>query len=90
MEYKYKLLCQFSTTIGGTRSVYGLNRARGTHNRATRSIFFISQNRTERQWLNATWILEKWVLSDFENKLWQTRIFFFKKSSCGLVAMSYK
>ena len=39
MEYEHKLLCQFTTTVGGTRCYYGFNRARATHCRATQSVF---------------------------------------------------
>ena len=34
MKYEYKLLRQFTTMVG---AIYGLNRARETHCRATRS-----------------------------------------------------
>jgi len=40
MEYEYKLLRQFTTTVGGTRCYLWLKRARATHHRATQSVFF--------------------------------------------------
>ena len=35
VKYEYKLLCQFTTMVG---AIYGSNRARETHRRATRSV----------------------------------------------------
>ena len=57
VEYNYKLVCQFTATVGGTRCYLWLNRARATHCRATQSILLISWSRTERQWLKGYWIL---------------------------------
>ena len=46
MEYEYKLLHQFTTTVA-----YSINRARATHRRATRSVFW---NRTEQHRLKGS------------------------------------
>ena len=35
VDYEYKLLHQFTTTVGGASCYYDLNRARATHCRAT-------------------------------------------------------
>ena len=38
----------------------------------------ICRNRIERQWLKSSWILEKWVPSNFEKNNWRTGKLFIK------------
>jgi len=57
MEYKYKLLLQFTMTVGGTRCYLWLKLTAGLHE----EISLVSRNRTEQQWLKGFWMLEKCV-----------------------------
>ena len=80
VDYEYKLLRQFTTTVGGTSCYLWLKQSQSNSLQGhTKRFLLISQNRTERQWLKGYWILEKPVPRDFENKLRRTGKFFFQK-----------
>ena len=55
MKYEYKLLRQFTMTVGGTRCYSWLKQSQATHCRATQSLF---AHISERQWLKCYWILQ--------------------------------
>ena len=79
MEYEHKLLCQFTTTVGGTRCYLwlSLNRVRATHRRATQSVFLGIQP-SGSSW-KAPGYSKKTVHSTFKNKLqWTGKNFFLK------------
>ena len=71
MEYEYKLLRQFTTTVGGTRCSFRLKQSQSNSVQGNTKHF--TWNRTEWQWLKGSWIFG----SNFENKQWPTGNFFF-------------
>ena len=74
MEYKYKLLCQFSTDVGGTRFMTQTEPQQFTA--GPHEVFLlICRNRIERQWLKSSWILEQWQTEKFKNMEWNSRAY---------------
>ena len=60
MEYKYKLLRDFTTTVVETRCHLWLNQSQSNSLQG-----HTKQNRTEEQWLKGHWILTKLVPTNF-------------------------
>ena len=66
VEYEHKLLCQFTTTGGGTRCCLWLKKE-PKQLRPHEVFLLMSRNKTEQKWLKDYSILARWVPSNFTN-----------------------